>query len=126
MRILVRIAVLSFAGFLAFSVGGCAASPEKNTSRNDLVREKLRGWDSYKMVDDRSMWVTFWSGPDDCTGHRVNVIESDESVVIELYEGSLPDATICNLSLVEGGVNFTLKDPIGDRQIIDGKTRPST
>lgn len=123
MRALIRIVVLTFAGFLAISASGCAASPEKNVSRDDLVREELRGWDGYKMVDDRSLTINFWTGPNDCWGHRTNVVESEEAVVIELYEGLLPgDVSICELSLLEEIFPITLKDPIGDRKIVDGST----
>lgn len=87
-------------------------------SRNDLTNESAVRWSEYQIVDETHLRVTFSGGHQPCTGHRVEVTETTDSIIVDLFAGSPPSSPDqCLLHDMDGTILVELKDPIGDRKI---------
>ncbi len=96
-------------------------SPRIVPPREGLVNLHPQPWDDAKPLDDRTLLVTFYGGVEACYGvDRVEVEESDDAVTITLFTGTVPGDQVC-IELAEfQGVEVTLDEALGDREIVDG------
>lgn len=82
------------------------------------------GGSAYVSPDDPTVVIVdYWSGIEPCyVLDHVEVVETEDSVTITLFEGSDPaaDAVACIEIGVFKRVYVTLDSPLGDRQIVDG------
>jgi hypothetical protein len=89
--------------------------------RDDLAKEEPLGWSEHQVLDDHSVRVLFWTGTQECDGHRIEVAETGDTVRISIIRGTIPENPgICDLVARQTSMIATTKAPIGGREIIDG------
>ncbi|MFC8510832.1 hypothetical protein ACFU3J_35280 [Streptomyces sp. NPDC057411] len=67
---------------------------------------------------DRELSVTFWGGV--CSTYTVTAVESPRKVVVRIAEQPTDPDKACIAIAVEVTKTVTLKQPLGDRQVVDG------
>lgn len=97
--------------------GDATRSAQVLQSRDDLVSPVHVTWDSWELVDPRTIEVTFLAGPAQCEGVNVDVVETDQDVTINLSVGSLPDAGACPAIALISATRVTLDAELGSRQV---------
>ena len=97
--------------------GDATGSVQMFQSRDDLVSPVNLAWDSWELVDPRTIEVTFLAGPAQCEGVSVDTIETDQDVTINLSVGSLPDAGACPAIALPSATRVTLDAELGSRQV---------
>lgn len=100
-----------------------ARAPEQSANdvqqRTDLVNEHQSSWNRYEVVSDTAVRIFFSMGLPRCYGARATVDEDSSTVLITLYEGTLPNApTACAAVAVNASLLLTTRNPIGNRSII--------
>ena len=96
-------------------------SPNDIQQRTDLVNEHISSWNRYEVISDTSVRIFFSMGNPRCHGVRATVNESSSTVLITLYEGTLPNApTACAALAVNASLLLTTRNPIGTRSILTG------
>ncbi|PHP53705.1 hypothetical protein BW737_000895 [Actinomyces ruminis] len=85
--------------------------------RDDLVSPASVAWDSWELVDPRTVEVTFLAGSAQCEGVSVEVIETEQDVTINLSVGSLPGAGACPAIALTSATRVTLDADLGNRTV---------
>jgi hypothetical protein len=99
--------------------------PELVEPRSGMADVRPRTWEAAEPVEDADdvVRVSFWSGVEPCyVLDRVQVDETDDTVVITLFEGHEPlDGEVACIDLgVYKAVDVELDAPLGDRALVDG------
>lgn len=85
--------------------------------RADLVAPARVPWDSWVLLDSRTIEVTFVAGPAQCEGVSVDVTETDQDVTINLSVGHLPGANECPAIALTSTTRVALDSDLGNRQV---------
>lgn len=97
--------------------GDATGSVQVLQPRDDLVSPASVAWDSWELVDPRTIEVTFLAGSAQCEGVSVEVVETEQDVTINLSVGSLPDAGACPAIALASATRVTLDADLGDRTV---------
>jgi hypothetical protein len=89
-----------------------------------LINVRPQPWDSFKVLDERTVRVAFYNGVDPCYGlDRVEVRETPSHVEITVFLGEKPGDSLVCVDIAElQAVVIALEQPVGNREIVDGAT----
>jgi hypothetical protein len=70
--------------------------------------------------DGQGLSVNFTAGTPDCFGVHLTTEETDETVLVELHGGTLPEAVgrMCIALAVPATIAVPLQGPLGDRVVL--------
>ena len=73
-----------------------------------------------RATDDDAVNVNFTSGTDTCYGVHATVVETEQTVTVDLQGGTLPGAVdrACIMIALFGTLEVPLQAPLGDRQVL--------
>ena len=79
---------------------------------------QIQAWS--RIDRDDAVAVHFTTGTPSCYGVHPNVQETPETVTVELFGGTLPEAVgrACIMIAVSGTLDVPLQGPLGDRQVL--------
>ena len=97
--------------------GDATGSVQVLQARDDLVSPAAVAWDSWELIDPRTIELTFLAGPAQCEGVSVEVLETDQDVTINLSVGTLPDAGACQAIALTSTTRVALGADLGDRTV---------
>ncbi|SHE25691.1 Hypothetical protein ACGLYG10_1921 [Actinomyces glycerinitolerans] len=97
--------------------GDATGSVQVLQARDDLVSPAAVAWDSWELVDPRTIELTFLAGPAQCEGVSAEVLETDQDVTINLSVGTLPDAGACQAIALTSTTRVALGADLGDRTV---------
>lgn len=97
--------------------GDATGSVQVLQPRDDLVSPASVAWDSWELVDPRTIELTFLAGPAQCEGVSVEVAETEQDVTINLSVGSLPDAGACPAIALTSATRVALANDLGSRTV---------
>lgn len=125
---------------LASALAGCTAVPsvERNEQgdrlpQDGLVNQRISSWSAPEpadaIIDDTHLRINISYGePTPCDGFNVIVDETSEVIAVTLLYGKIPDKAndcvsergIIDMAATLDTITVETRDPIGDREIIDG------
>lgn len=76
--------------------------------------------ESFSRIDDRTIAVHFTTGTPACYGVHATTQETPDTVTVELFSGTLPEAVgrAWILIGVFGTIDVPLRDPLGTRRVV--------
>jgi hypothetical protein len=81
-------------------------------------------WDRAKVIDERTVEISFYDGVEECYGlARVDIEYRERSVVITLHGGRVPTAEVCIELAMLKAVRVDLSEPLDGRRLVDGAAK---
>ncbi|MGV0607096.1 hypothetical protein [Mycolicibacterium sp. XJ1904] len=82
--------------------------------------QPMRAESYNRVAGDRAVGVHFTTGTPQCYGVHASVLETPETVTVELFGGALPEAAgrPCIMIAVSGILDVPLQNPLGSRQVL--------
>src|SRR4029079_15287582 len=79
---------------------------------------RVESWS--RAAGDNAINVNFTSGTDTCYGVHATVVETEQTVTVDLQGGTLPEAVdwACIMIALFGTLEVPLQAPLGDRQVL--------
>ncbi|MFB8398213.1 hypothetical protein [Streptomyces yangpuensis] len=110
-----------------FEVAGQGGAPGHTVAEPASAKESTPGPSggrtvpgfSYKEAD-RKLTVNFWGSP--CSTYAVEAREQAESVMVKITDTPNKPGQACIMLAEEKSVTVTLKEPLGDRKVLDATT----
>ncbi|MFC9587808.1 hypothetical protein ACFVJ8_33945 [Streptomyces yangpuensis] len=109
-----------------FEVAGRDGAPGHTVAEPASAKESTPGPSgrtvpgfSYKEAD-RKLTVNFWGSP--CSTYAVEAREQAESVMVKITDTPNKPGQACIMLAEEKSVTVTLKEPLGDRKVLDATT----
>ena len=84
----------------------------------DPHRAAIESWS--RATVGNAVAVNFASGTPECSGVHATVVETPDTVTVDLQAGTLPEAygRMCIMLAVFGTLEVPLQSPLGDRQVL--------
>jgi hypothetical protein len=102
-------------------LSGKQPSPIRVGLQSGLVEVHARAWDRVEVIDERTLRVLFYGGPEACVGiDHVAVSYATERVTVTLFEGKEPGAEVCADIALSKEIQVDLDEPLAGRPILDG------
>lgn len=94
--------------------------PADVEQRDNLENEKEIRWSRYQREDaQQSVRVFFQAGTPTCYGQRATVTETERTVTIRVYEGTVPGAPdSCTADAMYASLLVELDAPLGNRRLL--------
>jgi hypothetical protein len=125
---------MALAGLISAAVGGPAAWADPTTppevppggrmmfTDDPAIVEAhpavIESWS--RVADDNAVAVNFTSGTPECSGVHATVLETVDTVTVDLRSGTVPAAAdrMCIMLAVFGTLEVPLQAPLGDRRVL--------